>query len=203
MRPIGLLLLLLMSLPVQAATAVQDLGARLRALQSLETGFTQVTTQAGRQPALGTTGMLSAQRPGQFRWEVRQPYEQVIVSDGRELRVYDPDLMQMTVRPLGDEVAQTPALLFTGDPKAIAEQFDVQQTAQGKLTVFVLKPKARDAVFEQLQLRFDGATPVGMTLSDGVGQQTEVSFHQTRLNPRLPASRFRLNPPAGTDIIQE
>lgn len=204
MRPIGLLLLFL-SLPLQAATsAVQDLGERLRALQAIQTSFTQITTQqSGRQPERGMTGVLSAQRPGQFRWEVRQPYEQIIVSDGRELRVYDPDLMQMTVRPLGDEVAQTPALLFTGDPQAIAQQFTVERTQQGRLTQFVLRPKARDAVFDQLQLRFDGNTPVGMTLADGVGQQTEISFHQTRTNPRLPASLFRLNPPAGTDIIQE
>jgi len=197
------LLLSLTVMPAHASTALQDLSQRLQAMQSFQASFTQITAQAGKRPDVGVTGVLSAQRPGQFRWEVKQPYEQIIASDGTDLRIYDPDLMQMTVRAIGDDVGQTPALLFTGNTKAIAEQFAVKRIQQSQNVRFILTPKAKDSMFESLTLSFKGKEPIGMVLSDGVGQTTEITFFNVKMNPKLPASLFKLTPPKGTDIIEE
>lgn len=197
------LLLSLTVMPVQASTALQELSQRLQAMQSIQASFTQITAQAGKRPDVGVTGVLSAQRPGQFRWEVKQPYEQIIASDGKDLRIYDPDLMQMTVRAIGNDVGQTPALLFTGDHKAIADQFNVKRIKQSQNVRFVLTPKSNEAMFDSLTLSFKGKEPIGMVLSDGVGQTTEITFFNVKINPKLSTSLFMLTPPKGTDIIEE
>lgn len=200
---LALLFSLTMVVPAHACTALEDLSKRLQAMQSLQANFTQITAQAGKRPDVGVTGVLSAQRAGQFRWEVKQPYQQIIASDGSDLRIYDPDLMQMTVRAIGDDVGQTPALLFTGDTKAIAAQFEVKRIQQSQNVRFVLTPKSKDAMFESLTLSFKGKEPIGMVLSDGVGQTTEITFFNVKMNPKLSASLFKLTPPKGTDIIEE
>ncbi len=200
---VAVLVLAVFAAPAQANTALQDLSQRLQAMQSMQASFTQITAQAGKRPDVGLTGVLSAQRPGQFRWEVTQPYQQIIASDGNDLRIYDPDLMQMTVRAIGDDVSQTPALLFTGDHSAIAEQFKVERLQQSQNTRFVLTPKSNESIFESLTLSFKGQEPIGMLLSDGVGQTTEVTFFNVKMNPKLAPSLFKLNPPKGTDIIEE
>lgn len=48
-------------------------------------------TDGGRQRY---SGELAVRRPGMFRWQYRQPYEQLYVGNGRDIWHYEPDLMQ-------------------------------------------------------------------------------------------------------------
>jgi outer membrane lipoprotein carrier protein len=40
-------------------------------------------------------GVLKAQEPNRFYWKTAEPYPQEIVTDGKTLWVYDPDLAQV------------------------------------------------------------------------------------------------------------
>lgn len=196
--------LLSLAIPLQAlADAGGDLGLRLKAIKTLQADFTQTSQLAGGRKSETVMGSLAAQKPGLFRWQVQQPYQQLIVSDGKDVRVHDPDLQQMTIKPLGQEWGQTPALLFSGDVRALEKQFAISRKAVGPLTEFVLTPKAKDAVFASVSLQFKGAAPFAMNLQDSMGQKTHIEFSKTRLNGAIAAGQFRFTPPAGTDIIRE
>lgn len=54
-------------------------------------------------------------RPGKFRWDYTTPYSQVIVGDGTKLWIYDADLDQVIVKPLGEVMAGPPVALLAGD----------------------------------------------------------------------------------------
>jgi len=198
---LGLNLLLMPALTL--ADASTDLAAKLKAIQSLDADFTQTTQATKGKPESVVLGHLQAQKPGQFRWEVRQPYVQLLVSDGRELKIFDPDLLQMTIRPVSQELSQTPALLFTGNASALQQQFRISQKVNGASVIYVLTPKAKDAVFADLSLQFKGAEPLSMSLRDSLGQQTRIEFFRVKRNAALPASAFKFTPPPGTDIIRE
>ena len=194
--------------PAASAEAAAELAGRLQKIDNLQADFTQVSQPTGaqaaaRKPAQTVTGTLSARKPRLFRWEVKQPYQQLIVSDGKELRIHDPDLMQMTVRPLGDAWAQTPALLFSGDAKGLTKDFTVSRQREGGLDVFLLQPRAKDAVFARLILQFKGGEPFSMHLQDSLGQKTDINFFKVRVNASLPADLFRFTPPPGTDVVRE
>lgn len=196
--------LLALAIPVQAlADAGSELSKRLQGMKTLQAEFTQTSQLSGGRNSEVVVGSLAAQKPGLFRWEVRQPYQQLIVSDGKDVRVHDPDLQQMTIKPLGQELGQTPALLFSGDVRALEKQFSIQQKAVGELTEFVLTPKAKDSVFANVSLQFKGSLPFAMNLHDSMGQKTHIEFNKPRLNAPVAASQFRFVPPAGTDIIRE
>ena len=57
-------------------------------------------------------------RPDRFRWRYSEPYEQVIVSDGKAVWIYDADLKQVTVRPMGQAMAGSPALLLSSSQRS-------------------------------------------------------------------------------------
>ena len=185
------------------ADASTDLAAKLKAISSLDADFTQITQATKTKPESVVLGHVQAQKPGQFRWEVKQPYAQLLVSNGRELKIFDPDLQQMTIRPVSQELSQTPALLFAGNAAALQQQFRVSQKQNGASMTYVLTPKARDAVFADLSLTFKGSEPLTMSLRDSLGQQTRIEFFRVKRNAALPASAFQFTPPRGTDIIRE
>ncbi|MBQ0714145.1 MAG: outer membrane lipoprotein chaperone LolA [Paraperlucidibaca sp.] len=191
-----------------AQTAAQEkaasaaLSARLKALKTLSTEFTQTTQSRGAADKI-LTGTLQARKPGQFRWEVKQPFSQLIVADGTSVFIYDPDLAQLMIRPLGEAWGETPALLFTGDAAMLAKQFSVRQSQNGAITTFHLSPRAKDSLFTELNLSFKGDLPQSMTLLDAGNQRTEVAFFKAKRNVTLSNERFTFTPPAGTDIIRE
>ena len=78
------------------------------ALAELFAGFDQVQTDFDQTIADGfgriletSSGSLSISKPS-ARWEVVQPYPQVILLNDKDLKIYDPDLEQVTERDLSD-----------------------------------------------------------------------------------------------------
>lgn len=72
------------------AAALDDLAA----LQGFSSLFTQEISYAD---GGGRTyqGELAVLRPGKFRWKYTKPYEQLYVSNGQGIWLYEPDLMQV------------------------------------------------------------------------------------------------------------
>ena len=103
---------------VGSAHAADDAVARvsdyLAGVKTLSASFVQVVRDREGRITERATGDLSIARPGRFRWDYRQPYEQVIVADGRRLWLYDSDLQQVTVRSLEEGLGSTPAMLLSG-----------------------------------------------------------------------------------------
>jgi outer membrane lipoprotein-sorting protein len=51
--------------------------------------------------------------------------EQTMVSDGKKVTLWDPDLEQATIKKLDERLTQTPALLLSGDVSKISQSFDI------------------------------------------------------------------------------
>ncbi len=107
-------------LPAGLALAAADARAQLQAFVDqvqAATGRFQPgcapRRSGGRRPE-AQRGVLAFQRPGKFRWEVQKPYPQLIVSDGRRVYQYDPDLEQVTEREAGQAIGASPAALLFG-----------------------------------------------------------------------------------------
>ena len=124
-----------------------------------------------------TSGTLSLARPGRFRWQVKAPFEQSLVADGETLWFYDPELDQVTRRPVGDALSGTPAELLA-EGAGLSEAFDVRPAGQRDgHDIVVLTPKSADGDFVSvtLTLRGDGA-PVAIAFEDQLGGTTTVVF---------------------------
>jgi outer membrane lipoprotein carrier protein len=207
MRLIRILLasaLALATLPAHADDKdVTRLTQLLEKSQTLQARFSQLTLDGGGTQLQETTGEMTLQRPGQFNWHTDAPQEQLMVSDGKKVSLWDPDLQQVTIKTLDQRLTQTPALLLSGDVSKISQSFDITAKESGNVIDFVLKPRTKDTLFDSLRLSFRGGLINDMQLVDSVGQRTNILFTGVKANEPVAASKFKFDVPKGADVIQE
>lgn len=191
--------------PLAAAEdTVTRLSGLLASARTVEAKFEQTVAAANGTAGQRASGVMTVARPHLFRWEVRQPFEQLIVADGKQVWVYDPDLAQAVVRPFDRQLSDTPALLFSGDAKKIGERYTVTLLdGQAGNSRFQLKPGDTDALFETLTVGFRNGKLADMTLLDSLGQTTTIRFSDVAVNGTVAPARFQFTPPAGVDVIRE
>jgi len=186
------------------AGAVDFLKQFLDNTQSFRAGFSQsVLSRSGRKPQQ-STGKLAFLKPGKFRWEVEQPYPQLMVGDGKKVWIHDPELEQVTVKKMDQALGATPAALLSGSSDTL-KNFSLSEGGNSDGLDWVeARPKNQEASFDRVRLGF---TPDGklqaMEMFDNFGQTTTLRFHQAESNPALPLSLFQFTPPKGADVIGE
>lgn len=208
MRLIRLLLLAVLAVAAIPAyaddeAAVQKLTQLLNQAQTITARFSQLTLDGGGTQLQETAGELALKRPGLFRWHTDEPQEQLLVSNGEKVWLYDPDLMQVTIQKLDQRLTHTPALLLSGDVSEIRQNFAITFKEAGDVVDFTLKPKASDTLFDSLRLSFRKGVINDMQLIDSVGQRTNILFLSVKMNPVVDAKQFTFEVPAGADVIQE
>ena len=208
MRLIRMLLLSVLSFTSVAAmaddeVAVQRLTELLNQAQTITARFSQLTLDGSGTQLQETSGQLALKRPGLFRWHTDAPMEQLLVSNGEKVWLYDPDLQQVTVQTLDQRLTHTPALLLSGDVSKIRENFEISHKEGGNVVDFILKPKSKDTLFDSLRLSFRNKVLNDMQLIDSIGQRTKILFLNVKMNEPQDAAQFTFEIPAGTDVIQE
>lgn len=68
---------------------------------------------------------------------------------------------------------------------------------------FILKPKAKDTLFDTLRLSFRNGVINDMQLIDSIGQRTNILFLGVKMNQPLDDAQFDFQVPAGADVIEE
>jgi outer membrane lipoprotein carrier protein len=198
--------LAMLSLAASAAAPATEAGRQrvekfLGGLEGLQAQFEQVLADRSGQIIDEARGTLAIKRPDRFRWDYRDPYEQVIVSDGSRVWLYDRDLEQVTVRKLDDTLSATPAMLLSGASK-LEDNFTVQGVRRdGPIEWVEMEPKRKDTDFTWVRLGFEGAALRYMHLGDKLGQTTRLEFQNVERNPPLDPARFTFTVPPGADVI--
>lgn len=187
-------------------SADADAGAALideflETVESLEARFEQHITNTEGEVVERGSGMLWLQRPSRFRWRYDEPFEQVIVADGKNLWMHDIDLDTYTVTPLDDAVASTPAMLLGGD-RTVRDHFRVlDRFTEDGLAWVVLAPVDEGTDFRSVLIAFDGAVPARLEFLDGLNHTTHLTLHDIEVNERIPVRTFRFSPPRGAAVI--
>jgi len=198
------LLLSMVPLVAAAQPAVEKLAAMLGNMQSYQALFIQYVTDQRGARIQETAGYIQAKRPNLFFWETQPPLAQQIVADGKEIWIFDPDLEQVTVKQLGDDIQNTPALLLSGDVQNLQQAYEISHQQAAETTdQFMLVPKGNDSLFDQLRLTFEHGVLTEMRLMDSLGQRTVISFSKIETNPNIPDSTFRFQVPEGVDVFRE
>ena len=189
------------SLGIQAGEALEEFTSRLTSLNSMETEFSQVTMDQNGEVLQSLSGTLSVQRPGKMRWQTNPPYEQLVVSDGESVWVYDMDLEQVTIRNLESKLQETPALLLSGDVSNISDSYTATREQAGKAVRYRLRPQDASQLFEALEFDYVNDEVEFMRIFDAAGQITEIRFTGQRVNPELDPAAFTFVAPDDVDVI--
>ncbi|CAB3645596.1 outer membrane lipoprotein chaperone LolA [Achromobacter sp. K91] len=187
---------------VFAASAQEQLRAFVATVTSATGSFSQYTVnnQGRTQPA--QTGVFSFQRPGKFKWAVQKPYEQLVISDGRQVFQFDPDLAQVTERKVDAAIGTSPAAILFGSG-SLEQSFDVSALpSKDGIDWLRAKPRTADAGFSRVDIGMKDNLPVRVELLDSFGQTTRVDLSGIAANPQLPAKEFQFVAPKGVDVVK-
>ena len=189
------------SLSLQAGEALEEFTSRLKTLDSMSTEFSQVTMDQNGEVLQSLSGTLSVQRPGKMRWQTNPPYEQLVVSDGSSVWVYDMDLEQVTIRNLEAKLQETPALLLSGDVSNIADSYSASKEQVGDVVRYRLKPLDASQLFEALEFDYADDEVEFMRIFDAAGQITEIRFTSQETNTEFDPAAFTFAVPDDVDVI--
>jgi outer membrane lipoprotein carrier protein len=204
MKKILATLLLCVVIPVvQAGVATDRLNSFLNDVKTVQADFSQTVMDANQETLQESAGSMLIQRPSRFRWNYKKPYEQVIISDGQRVWLYDMDLEQVTVNEVDTALQNTPAILLSGN-KPINENFNVTEIgSKDGLEWVEMYPKEAAGTFEKMLLGFSEDNLQIMQLIDSLGQTTTLIFNNIIKNHDIDADVFKFVPPEGVDVIGE
>jgi outer membrane lipoprotein carrier protein len=158
-------------------------------------GATKMSNQA--------SGSFVFARPGKFIWKYQKPYEQLLQADGDKLYIYDKDLNQVTVKPLGDALGSSPAAILFGS-NDLEKNFTLKEGgAKDGLEWLEATPKTKDTTFERIGIGLKDGLPQAMELRDSFGQVSLLSFQKFEKNPSLGAEQFKFVVPKGADVFRQ
>ncbi len=176
------------------------LSERLQSARSYAATFTQTVFGLRGEVLEQSEGYVRLDRP-RFKWIVNDPYSQVLVTEGDQLKLYDPDLEQLTIRPLAEALEDTPVSLLTRDAVALTENFEVMRIADASGDSFIIEPTADDTLYREIVLHFDELGLSGLDILDHLGQRTEIRFEPDPDAAPIDAQTFVLEVPPDTDVI--
>lgn len=178
------------------------LQAKLNAIRTMNASFSQVV-KAKKHEVSRSSGTMALFRPGRFRWETKNPMEQLVIADGKHLWIYDVDLEQVTVKKQDQGVGGTAALFLSGYDDTVARDFDVTTYKEGSKEYFDLHSKSNKANFQRVKLIFVGEMLNGIELYDQLGQHTDVNLSKIKQNPKLSPTLFKFKTPKGVDVVEQ
>jgi len=197
-----LLLCLLPGLSL-AGSGPDRLNAFLENLVTMQARFEQSILDKTHSRAERFQGIFSLKRPGQFRWDYHEPYEQLIVADGNRIWVYDSDLEQVSNRSQEDALRGTPAQLLS-DTAPLDANFEVIDLGESQDMDWVeLIPRDKESQFIRILLAFVGTELRRMEMADQFGQVTRFQFYDTQRNPELSDELFVFVPPPEFDVLEQ
>ena len=169
--------------------------------QTFEANFAQTLRTHEGEVLQQTEGKFFLDRPGKFRWNYKTPYEQVIVSDGERIWIYDVDLEQVTVQKQIDSLPATPMALLE-DSATLHKHFYVSPLdEQNGVYRLKLSSKTKESDFGEIVVGLDAKGLRFMQLHDQFEQVTDIVFSDASTNTKLSADVFNFIPPAGVDVF--
>jgi len=185
----------------EARTIIADF---MQAVSSLHAEFEQSVKAADTAEVIETeVGELWLQRPGQFRWRYSAPSEREIVADLDDIWLYDADLDQVTVRPVENAVAESPAALLVGNVAALDEYTVSGRRTHDGMVFISLAPVKANSDFQLIELGFAANELALLNLNDRFGQRTSIRFFAVERNPQIAPSVFQFVLPDGADVIDQ
>ena len=187
------------------ASPESELLAQLNAFTNLTADYVQSVGSDLGEVLQTSTGKVAITKPGKFRWDQQAPITQLILVNGDRVIIYDPELLQVTIRSFKNTLNETPAVLLSGDPQALITLFHITKIPSENSSEkwFKLESRDKNALTSMIVLGFNHHKIAMMQLHDTLGHITEIRFSHVLLNSSLSEMLFEFTPPRGVDVIHD
>lgn len=194
---VGLLLLPIVNLSAEVSESSEQSLDFLEDVQSASGSFEQIIREQDGYIVDRQTGTFTMQRPRRLRWQVNE-LDQLLISDGRQLFLYDELFQQVVVRDWSSDPTQNPAAILL-DQVDLEDWAEVEQQGQN----YRLTPLQNFGSILELNLSMGNSFPDMLSILDATGQTTEIRFSQLELNAEYSDELFQFEIPPGLEVIYE
>jgi outer membrane lipoprotein-sorting protein len=182
---------------------ISHLQKQLSTVESVQADFIQVKNLAVLKHKLTIRGSFALQKPNRVMWIVREPVRYAIRVDGEEVRQWDEDTNKVQIIHLGGDptfkaVSEQIQAWFLGDYKQLAGSYEVFVISDKPLALR-FAPKAGTMVaklISQIEVTFgpDEMNIDKMRIHEATGDNTDLTFVNTRLNQPVPKETWEIPP---------
>jgi outer membrane lipoprotein carrier protein len=151
-------------------------------------------------------GRLTVKRPGKMRWEYTIPDEQIIITNGSNMWVYQPRDKQVMVGAAPEYFGEGNGAGFLADINKVRENFDIKMAEQqGKdhyrLTMIPHKPN-QDLADITISVAMATYQVDQVVTHNAYGDETRIVLENYRFNLDPKEALFNFNIPEGIDVIR-
>ena len=185
-------------------TASKELIELLVSVPNYAAEFEQSTRDERGKSRHTQLGRVVFSRSHGFRWQIDEPFSQVMVAKHNALYVHDLDLEQLTVTNVRDLPDSAFSLLLMNASEESLARFTVERSPAADESVavgYLLEPKDNKSVFQKLRIYFVEGVMTRIEVVDHFGHQTDVLFRNPETNQVVELSEFEIVVPRGTDVI--
>lgn len=193
----------LFSALIAQGDGISTLNHYFQKTQTIQGRFIQKVYQADGHLQAESRGVFVIARPNRFRWVYQKPHAETLVSNGKLFWLYQPDLQQVTVRPLSQRLSNAPVMLL-GRKKNLSEHYRLLNsgTAHQLNWVTLIPKKLEQGQFRKIEIGFHRTLLSKMILYDQFGHRTVISFFGLKRNLLVKPDRFVFHPPQGVAIVK-
>lgn len=188
-------LFLLASSPIYAVvTSRVELQQRLMNITDFSANFKQIVKNSHGDILQEGNGTLLLKRPYFFKWQLYEPDEMLIISNGKTVWMYTAPLEQVTLMNREDVIGNQLFVLLTDSNHLSWQDYDVIK--QGDK--FILKPNRAQAQYFEISISQAGRLS-GFSIIEEDEQRSEYQFSKQKLS-RLSEGFFTFATPKGVTI---
>jgi len=179
-----------------AQTDSELLQAKLAKFNVIQADFKQQVISPEGEIIQQSTGQLTISRPGNFYWQVQEPDEELIVSNGTDIWLYSPFIEQVSILNFADAVAGTPFVLLSGADASqwanftvarSGNEFTISNNDQNNNTTFTFIFDDKDNISE-------------FRVQESQGQLSTFKLTANQKSKEISSDFFEFNIPAGVEI---
>lgn len=187
--------------------ALLDIEKKYVAAKTLEAKFNQTNWVAMTGAKKDSSGVITIEHPGKFRWETLNPDKNLLVTDGKKFWFYTPpfeqgDRGQVIEKKTSEVQSELANLLLSGAFSKVKDlkiekvsekiyRLTPKENSAGSVKVAQIEIDPRKSLIQKIHLEHEGGNKVDIELKDiKLGQKYDSAF-------------FRFVTPSNTDVIKE
>ncbi|NDY42358.1 outer membrane lipoprotein carrier protein LolA [Dissulfurirhabdus thermomarina] len=175
--------------------------------RTLSAAFRQETWPAGASRPVTAEGRVFFKRPDRMRWEYTAPERRLIVTEGADVFIYEPEAGQVLVLPRAEFLSSEVSRAFFFGKGRLADHFAIAPAAPDRPRAdwtLRLTPRSPAAGAQRLWITLDPASHLiqEVWLEDALGGRTHIVFSGMDVNRRLDDGLFRFTPPDGVPVYR-
>lgn len=176
--------------------ALTQLRAKLNLFEQFSAKFHQRVFDVKGQQIQVSEGELQVQQPNKFRWQTYEPDQNLIVSDGQAVWIYNTFVEQVTAMELNKTVQQSPLWLIANQSDQAWSQFTIDRSESG----YSIVPNDPNSLTKRILIHFNGNNISQLIIEDTQGQSSEFNLSDFNATPTFSPSLFNFVMPSGVDF---